>query len=104
MSDKKRSRSGPCPQCNRKAEYLSRWDSFYCPDCNIWTDDECNCDPEECEFRGRPDKPAHTIEQLQQEVCNAHQALGRAMIELKKYKDATIWPQIKKHIWEGTNK
>lgn len=75
MTDKNRYRSDPCPQCNRETEYLDRWDSFFCPECNIWSDDECGCSSEECEFVGRPTRPAYDIPRLNDELMAAHREL-----------------------------
>lgn len=52
-------RMDPCKQCGGEPTYNSRWDSFWCKNCDIWTEPHCNCDPTECEFRMRPDRPSY---------------------------------------------
>ena len=44
------------PNCDEhgKRAYSSRYDAFYCPECFQWLERECSCDPDECEFAGRP--------------------------------------------------
>jgi hypothetical protein len=54
----KRRPSRDCPQCQRRTEHMMQHDSFFCPHCDIWTEKPCSCDPSECEFTGRPERPS----------------------------------------------
>jgi len=30
-----------CPGCKRMGVYAEYYDSYYCPDCDIWLDEKC---------------------------------------------------------------
>jgi hypothetical protein len=45
-----------CPGCGQYRIYYSRYDSFFCPVCNAWSEKACN--DKECEFCSRrPETP-----------------------------------------------
>lgn len=53
-----------CPRdASHKTVHLMKHDSYMCPQCDEWTEPECDCafDPataELCEFSGRPAHPS----------------------------------------------
>lgn len=45
-----------CDKCFEPTEYSEAYDSYFCPHCNIWQEDEC--DDTGCEFcSDRPHSP-----------------------------------------------
>jgi hypothetical protein len=45
-----------CQKCGTKQIYYEKFDTFFCPTCNMWL--EKNCPDPKCEFcKNRPDKP-----------------------------------------------
>lgn len=45
-----------CGNCNQKKIYHSKYDAYFCPNCNVWL--EHTCSAYDCEFcRNRPEKP-----------------------------------------------
>lgn len=46
-----------CKECHAVAIYSDRWDSLVCVECEIWLEEACNCDPEDCDFADRPARP-----------------------------------------------
>lgn len=46
-----------CAKCKLRGVYHERFDSYFCPEDNLWLEPECGCDPEECGFTGRPKFP-----------------------------------------------
>ncbi len=65
-------KKGKCSKCGRERSYSDRFDSFYCSQCDIWSETKCS-DPE-CSFcKDRPDRPSLVVD-------------GKLWIDL--YKDA----------------
>lgn len=45
-----------CPKCQTNKAYFDDYDSYFCPNCNVWLESQCS-DPT-CEFCSeRPNKP-----------------------------------------------
>jgi len=45
-----------CKECDSKLEYDNKYDAYYCPKCNKWTESKCN--DEDCWFcSSRPETP-----------------------------------------------
>ncbi len=52
-----------CPICSQNKVYYDDYDSFFCPQCNIWFDSKCG--DLTCDFcRNRPDKPFAISEEI----------------------------------------
>lgn len=52
----KRSLTCNCDMCGNLTDYSEKYDSWYCPDCNIWCEVACS-DPN-CEYcKDRPETP-----------------------------------------------
>ena len=48
--------SKSCPFCGSASEYDMEYDSYYCPECNVWL--EPICGSEDCMFcANRPERP-----------------------------------------------
>lgn len=48
--------SNECPKCGANIAYSDKYDAFYCPSCNTWTEDRCS--HKECEYCAkRPETP-----------------------------------------------
>lgn len=47
------------PTCDQHQvqTYNEKYDAYYCPICVRWLESDCDCLPEECQFKGRPEKP-----------------------------------------------
>lgn len=45
-----------CEKCDTELELSDKYDAYYCPECNEWT--ESKCDDKECQFcLNRPETP-----------------------------------------------
>lgn len=54
---------GNCYSCNSSLDYSEKWDSYYCINCNVWTEIPCN-DPL-CQFCSeRSDRPLNNQKDL----------------------------------------
>jgi predicted RNA-binding Zn-ribbon protein involved in translation (DUF1610 family) len=43
-------------KCGHRLDYSEKYDSYFCPVCNIWTEKKCS--DENCVFcKDKPDKP-----------------------------------------------
>jgi hypothetical protein len=52
-----------CPKCGRMAQWNSWYDTGYCEECDIWTEQQCSCKGDSCSFSvdsvgKRPEKPS----------------------------------------------
>lgn len=43
--------------CGGEVRYSERWDAYFCVPGATWLEPECTCNAEDCQFRGRPEKP-----------------------------------------------
>ncbi len=50
-----------CEKCELNGIYNERFDSYFCPEDNLWLEPECGCDPTECEFAERPPFPREAV-------------------------------------------
>lgn len=51
--------SNNCPHCNEVKSYSGLYDAYYCSNCDIWL--EKQCDDPYCEYcSNRPEKPSET--------------------------------------------
>ena len=56
-----------------KTEICTRWDTFYDVDTGEWTERPCLCDPEDCDYAGRPEKhPSFCAECQSMKVYENH--------------------------------
>ncbi len=45
-----------CPQCHTKEKYSDKFDTYYCEQCNVWS--ESKCDDPTCDYcTRRPEQP-----------------------------------------------
>jgi hypothetical protein len=51
-----------CPNCKLNGIMDDRYDSYYCPEDNLWLQPECGCKPGECGFSGRPPFPREAVQ------------------------------------------
>ena len=50
----------PCPKCFNPRVYASEFDTYFCPQCNVWLEKACG-DPT-CEYcRSRPSHPVLSL-------------------------------------------
>jgi hypothetical protein len=51
----------PCPNNpSHKLVHLMRYDAYMCPECDVWTEPDCECDAADCTFKAanRPERPS----------------------------------------------